>query len=359
MENSRTRNIYFVILCGGSGTRLWPLSRKNRPKPLLPFLHNTSLLEQTIDRITPLAKNKYHIGVVTTQEQVPAIRKSVGSKIGFGIVEPSSQNTGPAILYSCLEIEKKDPNAVVVFLPADHFVPETEKFCSYIQKAIDHASVHDEIVTLGLMPTNPATGYGYIQAGEAHVGKTKVSNTCFEAGKAYRVSKFHEKPNLETAKSYLDKKNMFWNLGIFIGKVDTILQEYEEHAQEMVVCVATYHQTRQGYQTAPALSIDHAVMEHSENISVIPCDFTWNDVGNLDTFLSLQQKYNQEEAKNVITIDGKNNIAQTTKKLVSFIGVDNLCVIEDKDVLIIARRDQVEKVKEVRAKAEVNQKELV
>lgn len=354
METSHTRNIYFVILCGGHGTRLWPLSRKNKPKPLLPFLHDTSLLEQTIDRITPLAKNKHHIGVVTTQDQVPPIRKSIGSKIGFGIVEPSPQNTGPAILYSCLEIEKKDPNAVVVFLPADHFVPESEKFCSYIQKAIDHACTHDEIVTLGLMPTHPATGYGYIQAGNTRVGDADV-----KAGKAYTVSKFHEKPDLEKAKAYLDQKNMFWNLGIFAGKVDTFLQEYEIHAQEMVVCVATYHQTHQGYDAAPSLSIDHAVMENSENISVIPCDFTWNDVGNLETFLSLQQKYNQEEAKNVITIDGKNNIAQTTKKIVSFIGVDNLCVIEDKDVLIIARRDQVEKVKEVRAQVATNQKELV
>lgn len=353
------QNVYFVILCGGAGTRLWPLSRKNRPKPLLPFLHNTSLLEQTIDRIIPLAKNKYHIGVVTTKEQIPEIRKTLGEKIGFGIVEPSSQNTGPAILYACLEIEKKDPNAIVVFLPADHFIPETEKFHLYVQKAIDHAKTHESIVTLGLMPTHPASGYGYIQAGAAHMGKTKIDNIHFEAGKSYNVTKFHEKPSKEKAKSYIEQKNMFWNLGIFAGKVDLFLQEYEEHAQEMVICVATYHQTRQGYEAAPKLSIDHAIMEHSKNISVIPCDFIWNDVGNLETFLSLQQKYNQEQATNVIEVDGKNNIAQTNKKVVSFIGVDDLCVIEDGDVLVIAKRDQVDKIKDVREKVEVNQKDLV
>jgi len=343
------KNVYFVILCGGNGRRLWPLSRKNRPKPLLAFLHNKSLLAATIDRIMPITQSKEYIGLITTHEQKSLLTKEITDRVGFILTEPIARNTGPAVLYSCLEIEKKDPNALIVFLSADHFIPETEKFCSYLEKAIQQAEIHKKIVTLGLMPTHPATGYGYIQAAGRDV----------QAGTAYCVQKFHEKPNQNKAEQYLEQGNMFWNLGMFIGPVDTFLQQYEQHAPEMVVCVSTYHQTNQGYEAAPALSIDYAIMEKSKSIMVIPCDFTWNDVGNLETFLSIQQKHDTTQKTKIITIDGKNNIAQTSKKLVSFIGVDNLCVIEDGDVIVVARRDEIEKVSQVQAIVEKGFKELV
>jgi len=321
------KNVYFVILCGGSGTRLWPLSRKNRPKQLLPFLNNKSLLEQTIDRISTIAYKKENIGIITTKYQEKLINKNIKEKIGFLLKEPVPRNTGPAILYSCLEIEKKNKDATVVFLASDPFIPDTEKYCFYLKKAIEYGKNSNKIVTLGLIPTRPATGYGYIQANEK-----KIS-----AGKVYDVKSFHEKPNLEKAKKYLEQNNFFWNLGMFVGKVQTFLNEYKIHAPEMFC---------ENYESSPSISIDYAIMEKSKNVSVVPCDFEWTDVGNLETFLLVKQKYEKPENE-IINIDSKNNIAQTNKKIVSFIGVENLCVIEDGDVIVVAKRDQVEKIKQI------------
>lgn len=334
----KQNNIYFVILCGGSGTRLWPLSRKSRPKQLLPFLNNKSLLEQTIDRIAPLAQNKKNIGIITTQEQLALIPKTIRNKIGLTLTEPAGRNTGPAILYSCFEIEKTDPNALVVFLPADHFIPETEEYCSYLEKAVDYATVTNKIVTLGLMPTFPATGYGYVQA---------ATSTQVKAGIPYKVSKFHEKPTREKALEYLRRGDMFWNLGMFIGKAANFIQEYQTHDQEMFSTVSKYVKTNSGYDHIPSISIDYAIMEKSENVSVIPCDFEWNDVGNLDLFLHIQQQHCCCKKEKIININSKNNVAKTNKKLISFIGIDNVCVIEDKDVIVVAKRNEIERVKEV------------
>ncbi|MCK4517367.1 NTP transferase domain-containing protein [Candidatus Babeliales bacterium] len=331
-------NVYFLILCGGSGTRLWPLSRKDRPKQLLPFIDNKTLLEQTIDRITPLAKNKTQIGIVTIREQVDLIPDKIKAKIGFIIEEPVPRNTGPAILYSCLEVEKKDPNATVVILPADHFIPDESTYRKYLIKAIDYAAANKKIVTLGLMPTKPATGYGYIQANT----KTNVI-----AGTTYSVEKFHEKPDKKQAQIYLEQKNMFWNLGMFVGKVSAFIKEYSKHAPEIVSCMRIYQQTGKSYEKAQNISIDYAIMEKSENISVMPCDFEWSDVGNLDTFLSLQQKHDAKQKQETISIDSKNNIAQTSKRIVAFVGVQDLCVIEDGDILLVARRTEIDKVKEI------------
>jgi len=337
---------YFTILCGGSGTRLWPLSRKARPKQLLPFLNNKSLLEETIDRVAPLAQDKTHVGVITTAEQTPLIKQAVGEKLGFLLAEPMPRNTGPAILYSCLEIAKKDPEAVGVFLAADHFIPDTKLYCSYLQKAIAYAQTHDKIVTLGLMPTYPATGYGYIQAS---LDSTEGEEETICAGTPYNVKTFHEKPDAKKAQRYIEQADMFWNLGMFVGRISTFIHEFKVCAPEIFESVSRYVEAGAGYSEAPSLSIDYAVMEKSKNISVIPCDFEWTDVGNLETFLSIKQKYETKENNLTISIDGKNNIAQTNKKLVSFVGVDNLCVIEDGDVIVVAKRNEIEKVKEVRA----------
>jgi mannose-1-phosphate guanylyltransferase/mannose-6-phosphate isomerase len=330
-------SIKFVILCGGSGTRLWPLSRKNRPKQLLPFLNNTSLLEQTIDRISTLATKTKDIGIITTQEQLSLIPNKIINKIGFTLQEPIGRNTGPAILYSCFKIYRKDPDAIVIFLHSDSFIPDTTKYCSYLKKAIAHATKHNDIVTLGLMPTHPATGYGYIQADAQKI----------TAGQAYGVKQFKEKPDRATAKKYLAQGDMFWNIGTFVSKVSLLMQEFETHAPEMFSCVKKFIEKNNGYEVTPSISIDYAVMEKSKNIAIIPCDFEWSDVGNLDTFLSIQQKYEKNDTR-IINIDSKNNIVKTDKKIVSFIGLENICVIEDRDVLVIAKRDEVEKVKIVR-----------
>lgn len=330
----KMQNTYFIILSGGSGSRLWPISRKDRPKQLVTFLNNTSLLEQTIDRVSTMGPRE-HIGIITTEEQANLIPEPITQKLGFTLKETSGRNTGPAILYSALDVLKMDSDAILVFLPADHFIPETEKYLLYLKRAIEFASQNDKIVTLGLMPTHAATGYGYIQAEVQGVVK---------AGNMYNVEKFHEKPDEGKATLYLAQDNMFWNLGMFISRASVLIQEYQRHAPEIYKIVSESLSGENNYDYAPSISIDYAVMEKSKNISIVPCDFEWNDVGNLDIFISTQQKYEKPTHK-MISIESENNIAKTSKKIIALIGVSDLCIVEDGEVLVVAKRDKIEKIK--------------
>ena len=330
------KNVYFVILAGGQGQRLWPLSRKNHPKPLIPFLGKTSLLEQTIDRVSNLTQDLKNIIIVTALEQFDAVNSLIGNKVGQIISEPEGKNTAPAILLSCLKIKEHDKNAIIVVLSADHFIPEKEKFQQYLKNAIKFATENDELAIFGLKPRYAATGYGYIQA------NLDKKNNSFES---YKVLKFHEKPNQDVADLYVECSYMFWNVGIFVANLKTFLSEFEKLQLELVEGMKNYITTSKGYEKLQSISIDYAVLEKSENVTVFPADFEWYDVGNLNVFLTLQENHYQKQ-KNIIDIDSKNNLVNT-KKLAVLIDVDDLCVVETDDVILISKRDKVEKVKNV------------
>jgi len=331
-----TEQPVFVLLAGGSGERLWPLSRKERPKQLIPFLGNKSLLEQTIDRIQSLVSDKKNLIVLTNQQQSPAVTQLVGKHVGTVMAEPASRNTGPAILYAC-ESKEISNDPILVFLPSDHFIPDTQKFCSSLQKTIDYASKHDVIALLGLMPTFPATGYGYIQAKVSH-------ENC------YPVQKFHEKPTLDIAEQYIRRNDMFWNIGIFIARQSVLLKEFQEHAPELFSGMQSYLTGQKSFEKLPDISIDYAVMEKSSRIVMLPADFEWHDVGNIKTFLDIKAKYGNNEVSRVITHDGQNNSAMTNKKLVACVGVSDVCIIETDDVILVVAKDRVEQVKKVLGK---------
>ncbi len=324
-------NTHIVILAGGKGERLWPLSRKQNPKQLLSFINQRTLLEHTIDRISSLVE-KSHIHVVTTQEQSDQIETLIGDRIGSIIIEPASCNTAPAILLSCLHIEKTDPNATIAFLAADHFIPNTQSFCTHLQKALKHSNEHPVITLLGIKPTWPATGYGYIEY-------TKQNET-----EVCPVKRFHEKPNEDVAKLYYESDTMLWNAGMFCGNAKTFLDEYEQHASAMVKQMQSYLDGKGNYEDIENTSFDYAILEKSTTSCVLPSDFSWSDVGNLDTFLSLLQIPHISH-DNVIEIESSNNIVLVEDKLTALIGVENICVVQTDDVLLIAKRDDVEKVK--------------
>ncbi|MCF7799653.1 hypothetical protein K9L05_00605 [Candidatus Babeliales bacterium] len=342
------QNTYFLILCGGGGQRLWPLSRKNKPKQFLSFLNNKSLLQCTVDRITPLTYSKENIGVITIKSQADYIKNNFENNLGLIFQEPDSRNTAPAILYSCFELQKINKDAIVVFLASDTFVSDDDVYRNYLSKAIEFSKNNDKIVTLGVMPTRPATGYGYIQADAEKV-------TC---GDFYNVYKFHEKPNLELAQKYMQQNNMFWNIGIFACKVSLFIQEFKNCSPEIFNSMQKYLQKKIEYKQIENISVDYAVMEKSQKVALLPCEFEWYDIGNLDVFLSLQKKFSNKNLTNIINIDSDNNLVQImqenltgkSKKLITFIGVNNLCLVEDNNVILIAHRDKVEKVKEVLAK---------
>ncbi len=346
------KNVYFVILAGGQGQRLWPLSTKKQPKPLIPFLGETSLLEQTIDRVVDLSDSKKNIIVVTAQEQLYSVKNLVGSKVGQIISEPEGRNTAPAILLSCLKIKEKSKDAVVVVLSADHFIPEKEKFQEYLKNAINFATENNEIAIFGLKPRYAATGYGYIQADTSTAFSTEQRRSIgtgldkkLETFESYKVLKFHEKPNQDVADLYIECSYMFWNVGIFVANLKTFLNEFETHQPELVEGIKGYLKTGQCYEALKSISIDYAVLEKSENVTVFPADFEWYDVGNLNVFLSLQEKHYKKQ-KNIIDIDSTNNLVNT-KKLMVLIDVDDLCVVETDDVILVSKRDKVEKVKNV------------
>lgn len=340
------KHLYAVILAGGSGERLWPLSRKQQPKQLIPFLNGKSLLEQTIDRVLPLVENKLHIVVVTNQAQEPLIKSLVGDQVGMIIAEPTARNTGPAILLACHKIMQEDNEALVLVLPSDAFIPDLKAFAQAIKPALEYAVQSKNIAVFGLTPTAPATGYGYIQAD---------TQKMIEGG-GFSVAKFHEKPDRVRAEKYMQQGNMYWNIGIFAARVHVFIEEFKTCAPEIADAVQRYMVNAGFYEDAPSISIDYAVMEKSFHVVVFPVNFVWNDVGNLRVFLELQGLHTsgQPGSVEVLSLDGMNNLAKTNKKIVACIGVSDLCIVETEDVLLIVKKDRAEDVKKILAQVKVS-----
>jgi len=330
------KNVYYVIMAGGDGTRLWPLSRQTKPKQLLPIGTDKSLLEQSIDRIAPLTSKEY-IWISTTTQHEDSISQAVGNQVGTIIAEPGSRNTGPAILLCAMEIYAQDPQALIIFIPADAFIPQRDwkKWRDFLQHAVAYAAQEEKIVLLGIKPTYPATGYGYI-----------TYDTTNNNDAPYLVTHFREKPSLEVAERYIEQSNNLWNISIFCAQASLFLHEFQTYAPDMFNGVKAYCQKKAPYQSIVADSIDYAVMEHSKRVVVLPVDVSWCDVGNIEVFLSLKQQYNTLDA-NFIAYDAHNNLVDVPGKLVALVGVDNLCVVEVNDALLITTREDAENVRNI------------
>jgi len=326
------KNVYFVILAGGSGTRLWPLSRQEKPKQFLEVGENKTLIEQAIERVSSLVP-KENIWISTTKSHVKNINEYVGDKIGNIVVEPGLRNTAPAILLACMELYKENPEALVIFLPSDPFIPDIQTFVKYVRDAISFIEHNRNITIFGIKPTYPATGYGYIEFDN----KSKKDAP-------YPVLKFHEKPKLEVAKNYITKDNMVWNICMFCGQVEVFLDEFKTYAPEIFDGVKKYVDGQGSYNDVKSDSIDYAIMEKSKNIFVIPSDFPWCDVGNIEVFLTIQ-KQNMQLDNNVVSVDSENNLVDVKDKLVALVGVDNLCIVETNGIILVTKRNKAEKVK--------------
>lgn len=333
-ELAAMSNVYCIILAGGFGERLWPLSTRNKPKQLLSITDEKTLLDQAIDRIMPMV-SKEHIWISTTVHHSELIANAVGNRVGRIVVEPSARNTGPAILLLCLELQKRDPLARVVFLPADSFIPQTdnELFLNYVEEALNFVEHHDCITVFGVRPTYPATGYGYIEF-DAHENKKSP----------VPAISFHEKPSHDVAQYYLDSGSMLWNIGMFCGKVSIFINEFSAQAPRIYDHVHAFFNDKGTYEDVPSCSIDYAVIEKSDRIYVLPVDFSWCDVGNIGVFLSLKNNYAKLDT-NVVTVNAHNNMVDVSDMLVALIGVDDLCVVQHGDVLLITKYDTAEQVK--------------
>jgi len=342
------QDVYAVIIAGGSGTRFWPLSRRAWPKQFLALADTQeSLLQATVRRIQGLVPSE-RILVVTSERHAAATREQLPELPADNVLaEPAARNTAPCVAWAAAHVSTKNPNAVMMVLPADAHIGDEASYRDLLQLAC-HAGNSSGIVTIGLSPTRPETGYGYIETGPE-----------IERG-VLRVLRFVEKPDLARAEEFLREDRFLWNGGMFFFRADVILREYERQLPELYAFARDYRDLRlQGsaesyvrdrYANLTSISIDHGIMEHAQDVRVVPGSFGWYDIGSWTTAWELAKK---DERGNAVIgeaslIDAQNCYARIKPgKIIALIGVEDLVVVDTDDALLIMPRERAQDVRRV------------
>lgn len=339
-----------VILSGGSGTRLWPLSRGQYPKQFLPLVSSHTMIQETVLRLTGLDGLNAPIAVCNEDHRFMMAEQlwEIGVKPAAIILEPVGKNTAPAVAMAALTAASEED--VLLVLPADHVIADLAAFHKAVVQAQALAK-QGFLVTFGIVPTEPETGYGYIK------------RDTLQQGSAFNVAAFVEKPDAETAKHYLDSGDYYWNSGMFAFKAGTFLNELEKFNPEMLaICRQALNAAKVDldfvrldktlFSTCPADSIDYAVMEKTDKAVVIPLDADWNDVGSWSALWDVTDKdaCGNAISGDVLTVDTHNSFIHAQNKLVAVIGADDLVVIETADAVMIAPKNRVQEVKEIVAR---------
>lgn len=349
MENKK--DIYCVIMAGGIGSRFWPLSRISRPKQFLDILGTGhTLLQQTFMRMTRICLSE-NILIVTSQiykdqvlEQLPEITDSQV------LLEPMRRNTAPCISFANYKIKQKNPNAIVIVAPSDHLILNEDKFVETINSAIGFAAKNDALLTLGIKPSKPETGYGYIQVGSAvdkHTPNLK------------KVKTFTEKPNLELAKVFVESGEFYWNSGLFIWSLTSIMNAFEEHLPEVdglfkeassqFGTSSENKSVEAAYSECRNISIDYGVMEKAKDVYVICSEFGWSDLGTWGSLYSHSKKdskQNSVNGKNVMLYDSTRTLVNVPdKKLVILQGLEDYIVVESDNILLVCKMKDEQEIK--------------
>jgi len=346
--------IFSVIMAGGVGTRFWPRSRERLPKQFLEIVGSGTLLEKTLARLGPLVDQR-HTFVVTNAVQAEAVRSQAPLIPNENIlVEPVGRNTAPCIGLAASWIRRLDPDGLMVVSPADHLVQDDQEFLRILKLALRVAEEKDALVTIGIKPTHPETGYGYIQFTEEELDQNP-----YRAEGVHLVKTFAEKPNLETAERFLSSGDFLWNSGIFVWKAGTILKEIELHLPELHEELLTVQKSLDSpnymqvlelaYGVIRSISIDYGVMEKAGNAFVVRGDFGWSDVGSWDEVVRVTPKDGEGNSLKgkVIVRDATNNFIDAGNKLVAAIGVKDLVIISTDDAILICKKGESQEVKEV------------
>jgi mannose-1-phosphate guanylyltransferase len=335
MNNS----LYLVIMAGGSGTRFWPKSVAKRPKQLLSFgASKSTLLNQTLDRFDGIVPKNQRIIVTTETLEKPVLEQAPQTIV---LAEPQGRNTAPCVYWAAREIQKRDPNALMLVMPADHYMALPASFQKTVRAAAEWARTHDDLVTLGVKPSRPETGYGYLKVGPA-----------LDSSGCQKTEAFVEKPNLEKAQSFVSSGNYLWNGGMFIWRVEVILKAFDQFMPEMK---KTWDQhdgnVAKAYPLMTATSIDYGVMEKAKNVVTFTLDCGWDDLGSWTSLESLAQVLGASHPGGVVTggeliaVESRGNIVDTPGKLTAILGVDDLIVVEAGQSILVAPKNRAQDIR--------------
>ncbi|MDH4196045.1 MAG: sugar phosphate nucleotidyltransferase [Candidatus Aminicenantes bacterium] len=347
----RAVDLRAVIMAGGTGTRFWPLSRAKRPKQFLDIVSARSMVEETVARLRPLipARCVYPVANAVQTRTLRRILKRIPA--GNFVVEPLARNTAPSLILATAAVWLKNPQAVIAALPADHLITEKERFLKKLRAAAEVAAAEDVIVTFGITPSHPATGYGYI-----HFDRT---SGCEAGGEPFfPVLAFKEKPAREQAEAFLAEGGYAWNSGMFLWRADVFARQLERFAPDFfpfweTVVAALRQKNRRAllaaFKTVAATSIDYALMERAQGVIVSPGDFGWSDVGAWSSLLEVWPRGPEGHGARgeLVSIDSRGCLVYNPKKLTALVGVEDLVVVETADALLVCRLDKDQKVRAV------------
>lgn len=347
------RDIRVVIMAGGSGTRFWPLSRAGRPKQFLPITGERTMLEETAARLRPLVRER-GIYTVADAAKTRTIRRLLPRLPAQNLlVEPEGRNTAPALALATARIHAENPRAVVVVLPSDHLIRPAALFRKQIEAGCRAADERRALVTFGIPPSFPSTGYGYIRASAKPAGR--AGGFSF-----HEVLAFEEKPPLERARRFLRAGNCTWNSGMFLWRADVFAEKLKRHAPEYADgwerMLAAFRKNNRraadaAFRTLPVQSIDYALMEKASGVLVFPARFGWSDVGVWSALLDVWPRDARGNAArgDVVALDSSGNLVYNPGRFTALVGVEDLVVVETGDALLVCRRDADQKVKDVLA----------
>lgn len=341
---------YAAIMAGGIGSRFWPASRLQKPKQFLDILGTgETLLQSTYNRFLKIC-DKENIFILTNYDYIDLVKEQLPELQDHQILaEPARKNTAPCIAYASYKISSLDPDANIIVAPSDHIILKEDEFVRIVNEAFDFVDRNDALCTLGIVPTRPDTGYGYIQFLE-DINQNGI----------YKVKTFTEKPNKQTAEQFIESGDFLWNAGIFIWNVKNIISAFQQYLHEVSDAfedIKSYIGSdkekaaiEKAFAECPNISIDFGIMEKAENVFVLPSDLGWSDLGTWASLYAEKEKdylHNAVSGKQVVIYDASNNIINVPdNKLVVIEGLENFIVVDSEDVLLICNKDNEQKIKE-------------